>query len=263
MIRVLSFLAAIAALTALLIFVADRPGEVALALEHWHVQTSLAVALAALMALAAMAVGMWIVLRNVWLAPVRAAAEARERRKARGLKALSHGLLAVGAGDLRAARRNAVAAQKLVPGEPLALLLAAQTAQLAGDTASAEDNFRKMAAREETKLLGLRGLFIEARRRDDPQAARVFAEEAARAVPTLEWAGQAVLQLRCAAGDWEGALQAVEEARKAGTLDKATYRRHRAALLAAQALAEEQRDRDRSKALVLEAVKLAPDLVPA
>ena len=263
MIRVLSFLAAIAALAALLIFVADRPGEVAIALEHWHIQTSLAVALAALMTLAAMAVGIWIVLRKVWLAPVRAAAEAREHRKAQGLKALSHGLLAVGAGDLRTARKNANAAQKLVPGEPLALLLAAQTAQLAGDTASAEDNFRKMAAREETKLLGLRGLFIEARRRDDPQAARVFAEEAARAAPALEWAGQAVLQLRCAAGDWEGALQAIDQARKAGTLDKATYRRHRAVLLTAQALALETRERDRARALVLEAVKLAPDLVPA
>jgi HemY protein len=41
------------------------------------------------------------------------------------------------------------------------------------------------------------------------------------------------------------------------------HRRHRAVLLTAQALAAEESDRDRAKTLALEAVKLAPTLVPA
>lgn len=263
MTQVLVFLSVIAGLAAVLIFAADRPGVVSIALERWHIQTSVTVAIAGLIALAVMAVGIWIVLRNVWLAPVRAAAEARERQKADGLRALSRGLVAIGAGDVRTARKSADAAKRLVPGEPLALLLAAQTAQLAGDMAAAEDSFREMARREDTRLLGLRGLFVEARRRDDPVAARVYAEEAIKAAPSLEWAGHAVLQLRSAAGDWDGALDVIERARKAGTLDKAAHRRQRAVLLTAQALSLEQSHRDRSKALALEAVKLAPDLVPA
>jgi HemY protein len=48
-----------------------------------------------------------------------------------------------------------------------------------------------------------------------------------------------------------------------GLIDKTMYRRHRAVLLTAQALAAEESDRDRAKALALEAVKLAPTLVPA
>lgn len=263
MIRVLVFLAAMAILDAALIYLADQPGDVSIALERWHIQTSVTVAIAALIAFAALAIAVWMILRNVWLAPVRTSAAAREHERAQGLQALSHGLIAVGAGDVRMARKNAEAARRLVPGEPLALLLAAQTAQLAGDIGSAEENFRAMAGRDDTRLLGLRGLFIEARRRDDPAAARVYAEEAAKAAPSLEWAGHAVLQLRCAAGDWDGALEAIERSRKAGALDKQAYRRRRAVLLTAQALSLEQSDRDRSKALALEAVKLAPDLVPS
>ena len=39
-------------------------------------------------------------------------------------------------------------------------LLAAQSAQLSGDRASAQRAFRAMAERADTRLLGLRGLFI-------------------------------------------------------------------------------------------------------
>ena len=55
-----------------------------------------------------------------------------------------------------------------------------------------------MAERDDTKLLGLRGLYIEAQRRKDAAAARAYAEEAANAAPALGWAGQAVLEFRCA-----------------------------------------------------------------
>ena len=38
---------------------------------------------------------------------------------------------------------------------------------MAGDRGGAERAFRAMARRDDTKLLGLRGLYIEAQRRDD------------------------------------------------------------------------------------------------
>ena len=56
-----------------------------------------------------------------------------------------------------------------------------------------------MAERDDTRLLGLRGLYIEAQRRNDHAAARAFAEQAANAAPALGWAGQAALEFRCAA----------------------------------------------------------------
>ena len=79
----------------------------------------------------------------------------------------------------------------------------------------------------------------------------------------LPWAGQAVLQLRSAAGDWAGALDMLDRNRKTAAADKADYRRKRAVLLTARALSLEHSDRDNAKAFALEAVKLAPDFVPA
>jgi HemY protein len=70
-----------------------------------------------------------------------------------------------------------------------------------------------------------------------------------------------VLEARCKDGDWAGALELLERNRSA--LDKASYRRQRAVLLTARALAAEPSDREAAKAAALEANKLAPTLVPA
>src|SRR5204862_4061358 len=50
---------------------------------------------------------------------------------------------------------------------------------------------------------------------------------------------------------------------KSGLVDRGSYQRQRAVLLTAIALAAQEGDLDRAKTLVLEAVKLAPTLVPA
>ena len=147
--------------------------------------------------------------------------------------------------------------------DPLALLLHAQSAQLDGDRAGAQRAFRAMAEREDTRLLGLRGLFIEAQRADDPVAAVMIAEEALKLAPASTWASQAVLGFRCAKGDWSGALAILDNNLASGLIDKPAYRRQRGVLLTARALELETVDRDLSRDSVMEAVKLAPTLVPA
>src|SRR5580704_13047540 len=117
-----------------------------------------------------------------------------------------------------------------------------------------------MAGRDDTKPLGLHGLFIEAHRRNDPAAALAHAEEAARAAPSLGWASRAVMEARVRDGDWAGALHLLEQNLR--TLEKSVYRRLRAVLLTAHARAIEGSDRERAKTLALEAQKLAPTLVP-
>ena len=116
-----------------------------------------------------------------------------------------------------------------------------------------------MAERADTKLLGLRGLFIEAQRRKDTVAARAYAEEAANAAPALGWAGQAVLEFRCAAGDWAAALAALDRNSRYGLIDKAEYQRQRAVLLTARALAAADGERDRARSLALDALEARAD----
>jgi HemY protein len=262
MIRVLVFLVLAGLLALGVVWLADRPGQVAITWLDYHVDLSVMVMAVALAVIVIAAIVLWSLVRFSLRSPQLFRLAVRERKRRKGFDAISRGLIAIGAGDARAAQRYAALADKSAAGESLALLLRAQTAQMNGDRSGAEAAFRAMAERDDTRLLGLRGLFVEAQRHNDPVAARLAAEEAARVSPALAWAGQAVLEFRCAAGDWEGALVALEETRKSGALDRAVYRRRRAVLLTARAIAEED-NRDSARTLVLDATRLAPELVPA
>jgi HemY protein len=263
MIRVLVLLAVLALLAAGLGWLADRPGVVELAWQGWQVRTSV-LALAVALLVVAFALTLIIaVLRAVVRVPGSLANVFRTRRRSRGFNAVTQGMIAVGSGDVRKAQRQAVEAERILGGEPLALLLRAQAAQLSGDRAAAESAFTAMLEDPETKPLGLRGLFVEARRRGDATAARALAAEATRTSPALPWAGTALLEFQSIEKDWDGALATLARNAENRLIDRDTAKRHRAVLLTARAIELAERDRTAAKASVLEAVKLAPGLVPA
>ena len=169
MIRVVVFLILVGIVALGAAWLADRPGDVAITWPWlgWRIETSLMMAAVAVAALAAIASLVLLLMRALVGSPARVAAGLRERRRRRGQRAISRGLVAIGSGDARAALRFAGEAARIAPSEPLALLLAAQTAQLSGDRAAAEAAFLTMTAHGETRLLGLRGLYVEALRRED------------------------------------------------------------------------------------------------
>ncbi|WP_371425133.1 heme biosynthesis protein HemY [Tardiphaga sp.] len=263
MFRIILFLVLIALAAAGAAWMADQPGDVVLSWGVWRASPSLPVFLLVLGLLMVAAILAWSLLRGLWRAPERMRRRRREKRHARGRHAITHGLLAIGQGDGHAARRHADIAKRLTSDDPLALLLQAQSAQLDGDRAGAHRAFQAMAERGDTRLLGLRGLFIEAQRSDDPVAAVTIAEEALKLSPASTWASQAVLGFRCAQGDWTGALKILDNNFASGLIDRATFRRQRGVLLTARALELETGDRDLSRESVMEAIKLAPTLVPA
>jgi HemY protein len=263
MVRIILFLVLIALAAVGAAWIADQSGDVALSWGGWRAQMSLPVFVLALGITIVAAMLAWSILRGLWRTPEKVRRGRRERRHARGRHAVTHGLLAIGHGDSAAARGHADVARRHAANDPLALLLHAQSAQLDGDRAGAQRAFRAMAERKDTRLLGLRGLFVEAQRADDPFAAVTIAEEALKLAPGSTWASQAVLGFRCARGDWTGALAILDNNLASGLIDKTAYRRQRGVLLTARALELEKLDRDLSRETIMEAVKLAPTLVPA
>ncbi len=263
MYRIILYLVLIALAAAGAAWVADQGGDVVLTWRGWRAETSLLVLALALGATIIAAMLVWTILRALWRTPERLQHRRRERRQARGRHAITHGLLAIGHGDSAAARRHADVARRDAGHDPLALLLHAQSAQMEGDRDGAQRAFRAMAEREDTRLLGLRGLFIEAQRADDPVSAVMIAEEALKLAPASTWASHALLGFRCAKADWSGALSILDNNLASGLIDKATFRRQRGVLLTARALELEKVDRDKSRESAMEAIKLAPTLVPA
>ena len=263
MYRIILFLLLIALAAAGAAWVADQTGDVVLTWGGWRARPSLPVFALLLGVVVVAAILAWTVLLALWRLPERIRGGHRERRRARGRHAITQGLLAIGHGDSSAARMHADVARRHAADDPLALLLHAQSAQLEGNTGAAREAFRAMAERSDTRLLGLRGLFIEAQRADDPVAAVAIAEEALKLSPSSTWASHAVLGFRCARGDWSGALSILDNNLASGLIDKQAYRRQRGVLLTARAMELETVDRDASREAVMEAVKLAPTLVPA
>lgn len=263
MLRIVLFLVLIALAGAGAAWVADQPGDVVLTWGGFRASPSIPVFVLCLGIFAVLIVLLWSILTVIWRMPGRMRRRRHDKRHARGRHAITHGLLAIGHGDTALARRHAEAARRHAPNDPLALLLHAQSAQLDGNRDEAQRAFRAMAEREDTRLLGLRGLFIEAQRADDAVGAVMIAEEAIKLSPSSTWASHAVLGFRCARGDWSGALAILDSNLSAGLIDKQGYRRQRGVLLAARALELETMDRDVARESVMEAVKLAPTLVPA
>jgi HemY protein len=261
--RALAFLALLALAAFAAVWIADHPGTVTIVWNGYEIATSLAIALIGVL-IAALVIGfIWAIVRGIIGLPESLVRGSRERRRAKGFSALSRGMVAVGSGDPLAARRHAGDAERLLGAEPLALLLKAQAAQISGDREAAEHAFQRMVNDPETRVLGLRGLFVEARRREDETAARAYAAEAARLAPSVTWANEAVLEGQCADGDWGGATETVERRASLGLLDKGTARRQRAVLLTAAAQEREAGEPEAAAERALQAVKLAPDLVPA
>ena len=206
MIRVAIYLAGILGLTVGLHWLAKRPGTITVEWLGHIAEISVLGGLVLLATLLAAALLAWSLLRRVWQTPATLARYLNRRRQQRGLDALSGGIMAVGAGDRALAQRYASQARKALPHDPLTHLLRAQAAQIGGDRATARRIFEAMLAAPDTEQLGLRGLFLEAGREGEHEAARHYAQRALRLNPRLGWPVEALLDLSCRAGDWQGAL---------------------------------------------------------
>lgn len=272
MIRVFVFFFLLFAVAAGFAWMADLPGTIQISWPVYEngeqVGTNIweqSPTVVALVAAAFLAVFLGIVwaIRVVLKSPQIASRFFRQRRKDKGYGALSQGLIALGTGNAKLARRHALDADRLLADEPAAQLLLAQTAQLAGKDDEARQRFEAMLEDPSTKALGLHGLFVEAERHREPVAARHYAEEAAKTSPGLEWAGKAVLGYQAVAHHWDEALKTLERNYAAKMLDKKTYRRQRAVILTALAQKLEDGEPERAYSLAKEAHGLALDLVPA
>lgn len=265
MIRLLSYLIIVFALGLGFAWLAERPGTMLVTFNGYQYQVTLMVAAVAVTALVAAVMILWWLVKSIWNSPQTVARYFRVRRRDRGYQALSTGLIAAGAGDTETARRKHRESSKLISAsqEPLLHLLDAQASLLDGDHDAARTKFEAMLDDPELRLIGLRGLYIEAERHGDRGAARHYAERASVLAPQLGWAANASMEARMRDGDWDGALRLLDAQKASRQVDRDTMAKNRAALLAAKAITLSHVDPLAAKNAALEANRLDPGLVPA
>jgi HemY protein len=263
MVRALTYLLLVGVAAIGLAWFADRPGLLVIEWQTYHIDVPLFAATVLTVLTVAVVLFVLHVVRKVLSGPGRLGRHMSQKRITRGYDALRKGIFAVGAGDEALAARFATQARRALPHEPLAQLLQAQSAQLSGDRRTAQRIFEAMSEKPDTQLLGLHGLFVEANRENQMEAARQFAARAMAINPALPWPVHSLFEMQCRDRDWQGALETLNTARQHRHYDRKTFDRSRAVLLTAQALDLEDTQPEKAAELALEAHRMQPGFVPA
>ena len=264
MTRALWFLLKVAVVIAIAIWLADRPGTVSIHWLGYAVEAPFWVALLVTLAALGIAALGYRLLRALILAPRRIRRHSRARRRERGYRALTQGMVAIAAGDAPTARKMARKADGLLNEPPLTMLLSAQAAQLQGDERAAKQYFEAMLERPETAFLGMRGLLTQAIKSGDRVEALTLARKARALQPNTPWLLNTLYDLEARAGDWAAAEGTLQQAIQSGAIPTEEGRRHRAVLLLERSFEAERRGRaDTALSHAQAAHDMLPGFVPA
>ncbi len=264
MIRLLIILIVAGLIATGLAWIADLQGGLDMVLGSYAIHMSVGAAAALLFVAVAIIFVLLRLILAVLSTPETLGEWSRARRARHGYRALSRGLVAAAAGDSQEAKRFAKQGEKLLGMAPLGLLLKAQAAQLDGNEETQSASYRAMLEHSETEFLGLRGLFMQAMRKGDEEEAIKYAARANTLKPKAAWASHALFDLHAGRHEWDAAQAVLKKQVRARLTGGDVARRRRAVILAAAAIdADQAGDDENALARALEAVGLAPALIPA
>lgn len=246
------------------VWLAANPGSVTIFWGDHRIDTSAALFLHLLIIFCLLSAFVY----RAWIAAKQVPQKIRHRnllgKQRRGYEALSASLISLASGDSNDAMRHAEKASALLDSPASAKLLAAQAAQLAGDTEKVQKAYQSLRQEPETALVGLRGLMNEALRMGNNSEALGLADESYRLNPNTEGLWLQRLELQIKKCRWIDAEETIVEAMDRKQLSLKTGNRQRAAILYERAcIAERNSEKDLQLSLLYEAVKLEPGFIIA
>ena len=182
----------------------------------------------------------------------------------RGYKALTEGMVAMAAGEGKTAVDKAAAAERYLERPDLTNLFSAQAAEAAGDTKRAEKYYKRLLTSEAGRFVGVQGLMKQKLTEGETEVALKLAEKAFAIKPNHDPTLNALFDLQTEKSAWEGAQKTIEAKVRAGHLPKDVGRRREAILMLENARALlDKGEIEKGKDIAIAANKLSPDLVPA
>ena len=149
MLRTLWFLSMVVFISVSFSWLAGTPSYVSLDWRGYRVNTTIPILVGVLCGfslLLALIFRLWFFIRD---APKSIANIIYNKKRGRGYKALTAGMVAVAAGDTEEALKQAKLAEILLNEPPLTMLLSAQAAQLNGDEKAAKEFFIEMTKKND------------------------------------------------------------------------------------------------------------------
>ena len=240
MIRLIVLFVVVVVLAAVAAWLADNPGQVSMQWGGWQIDTSVPVIVGALVILIGVILLIYRLIGWLLAGPSRIRGFFRGNRDEKGYRALTEGMAAIASGDWRRANKSAERADRYLANPPMARLLKAQAAQLAGDDRQAEEHFQSMLETPETELVALRGLLIQAGRAGDHDRALELAARAHKLRPDAGWAVRALFDLQTAGRDWRGAQVTLADGVRTAVYEKQAAGHLHAVLDTAMAMEKEE-----------------------
>lgn len=206
-------------------------------------------------------------LRFLWwvrTSPSRIAAKLHKDKVGKAYKEIMLGFSALAEGDHARAAKYGKSAAKVLPGQPLPLMLQAQGASMGGERTEALEFYRQLSETEEGKFVGYRGLIASAIEGKQPGEAMRTAEELLKTNPKSRWLNEAIIDLAFRAHAWDKAERFIRKAEANKAIPKAELAGRFAVFyyIRARAARIEKRFED-AQWLTEKSLKYKQDFIPA
>lgn len=219
MIQTFWFFIKIALVTSAAIWLATQPGSVSMSLMGYHVTLDIGVFFISLVVVVLLILFLWRVVKAMFSVPSTIAKYREEDKRKKGFRALTRGLVAVAAGDVKGATKFSKQTKSLLPDQNgLPVLLEAQAARLRGEEGLAQNRFEHLMEDKDTAFLGVRGLLKSALEEGDIVRALEFVRKAEKIYPKQGWVIQSVYDLEIKNGLWSDAIKTGKKALKYNVL---------------------------------------------
>ena len=230
MLRTLWFLSMVVFISVSFSWLAGTPSYVSLDWRGYRVNTTIPILVGMLCGfslLLALIFRLWFFIRD---APKSIANIIFNKKRGRGYKALTAGMVAVAAGDTEEALKQAKLAEILLNEPPLTMLLSAQAAQLNGDEKAAKEFFIEMTKKNDMEFLGLRGLITQAEKEGDAEKSLNLLKRAYFLRPKSAWVSKNLFELQVKNRCWNDASVTNQKLLKIGIIDQSSNRERNSVL---------------------------------
>lgn len=162
----------------------------------------------------------------IWLysAPLYYRKALLERRREKGLVALTEGFAAVAAGDIKQAKSLTKKAQSSLGSIGITKLLSAQAANLEGNKLVERQQYTAMLEDEATEIIAIKGLLLAAKEDGNLDQAVELAEKAVSLQEDADWAYSILFDLYKRTQQWHKASEVLENLLRYKVIDKKHYK---------------------------------------
>ncbi len=187
LIKGLRFFIALSVLCVIGVLITSYPGEVKFNWFDYSISLPIGLFLACLTVIFGLVASLYNLWKWLWNLPQNYLIYLQKKRIQKGNNLLIDGLSAIAAGQNQEAKEVIAIACELLPDNLLTQFIAAQASYMVGDEESATRQYMSMQKDRRTSFLGLRGLILQAKDREDHKLVQEYINKALAIRPDSPW----------------------------------------------------------------------------